>query len=346
MLDEKVGDNMKNIKIAVIDTGIDINDNDIKKYIKFDKSIQLKQISEYEDLDDIHGHGTYCAKTILTICDDASNIEIYPVKIFDNRGITSNENLVKVLENILDSDIDIVNISASTMNDKYKRELENICYKLQKSGKIITSSHHKRAIENDSFPTVLGSVIGVDGSYEIYRDSEYIYRQNNKIQMIANKNECFIEFNNKVTHFGKSSRACAVATGIICNIFNNYGKLSFDELGDILEKESMTSISKDKGVGVSNYKSTPYRLELAEKILYIIRSKFAVEKIDLDFLDKYSVFNNFTNIGNHNAFDFLIEINKTFDLNIDYRKIFLYELDGLNRLVDLIEKSQQKISRL
>ncbi|MDK2587389.1 S8 family serine peptidase [Romboutsia sedimentorum] len=328
---------MENIKIAVIDTGIDINDNDIKKNIKFDKSIQLKNISEYEDLDDIHGHGTYCAKTILEICGDISNIEIYPVKIFDNRGTTSNENLVKALENILDSDIDIVNISASTMNDKYKRELENICYKLQKNGKIIISSHHKRAIENDSFPTIFKSVIGVDGSYEIYRDSDYIYRRNNKIQMIANKNERFIEFNKKVTHFGKSSRACAVVTGIICNIFNHYGKLSFDELGDVLEKQSMTLVSKSKGG--SSYKSTPYRLELAEKILYIIRSKFAVEKIDLDFLDKYSTFNNFTNIGNHNAFDFLTEINNAFDLNIDYRERFLYELEDLNSTVDLIEKS-------
>lgn len=341
MADEKLGDNMKNIKIAVIDTGIDINDNDVKKNIRFDKNIQLKHISKYEDLDDIHGHGTYCAKTILTICDDISNIEIYPVKIFDNRGTASNENLVKALKNILDSDIDIVNISASTMNDKYKRELEDICYKLKKNGKIITSSHHKRAIENDSFPTAFVSVIGVDGSYEFYRDSDYIYRKNNKIQMIANKNECFIEFNNEVTHFGKSSRACAVTTGIICNIFNYYGKLSFDELEDILEKKSIKTISKPKVVGHRNYKTTPYRLELAQKILYIIKSKFAVEKIDLDFLDKYSLFNNFTNIEKHNAFDFLTEINKAFDLNIDYRNIFLYELEDLNRLVDLIEKSQR-----
>ncbi|MEG2788781.1 MAG: S8 family serine peptidase [Romboutsia sp.] len=346
MADKKLGDDMENIKIAVIDTGIDINDNDIKKHIKFDKSIQLNQISKYEDLDDIHGHGTYCVKTILTICDDISNIEIYPVKIFDNKGITSNENLVKALENILDSDIDIVNISASTMNDKYKKELKDICDNLQKSGKIIIASHHKRAKEKDSFPTVFESVIGVDGIYEIYRDSDYIYRKNNKIQMIANKNECFIEFNNEVTHFGKSSRACAVTTGIVCNIFNNYGKLSFDELGEILANKSMKSSYKPKGVGVSSYRSTPYRLELAEKILCIIRSKFAVEKIDLDFLDKYSLFNNFTEIGNHNAFDFLTEINRVFDLNIDYRNKFLYELDGLNRLVDLIEKSQQKISEL
>lgn len=330
---------MKNIKIAVIDTGIDINDNSIKQHIKFDKSIQLEQIFKYEDLHDIHGHGTYCAKTILEICNDTSNIEIYPVKIFDNRGITSNENLVKALERILDSNIDIVNISASTMNYEYKRALEEICYKLQKNGKIIISSHHKRAQENDSFPTVFKSVIGVDGSYEIYRDGDYIYRPNNKIQMIANKNECFIEFNNKVTHFGKSSRACAVTTGIICNIFNQFGKLSFDELEDTLEKQSMKSVSRYNGSGIRSYKSNPYRLELAEKILYIIRSEFTVKNIDLDFLEKYSTFNNFTNIGNHNAFDFLTQINKAFDLNIDYKERFLYELEDLNRLVDLIEKS-------
>ncbi|MFA4007055.1 S8 family serine peptidase [Clostridioides difficile] len=53
---------MEKIKVAVVDTGIDVNDDSIKKYIKFNKNIQLEEVVEYKDLDDTHGHGTLCSK--------------------------------------------------------------------------------------------------------------------------------------------------------------------------------------------------------------------------------------------------------------------------------------------
>ena len=230
---------MEKIKIAVVDTGIDINDDFVKKHIKFDKSIQLEEIVEYKDLDDIHGHGTLCSKTILSVSKDTDRIEIYPIKIFNQGGRTSNDKLLKVLEKNLNSDIDLINISASTLNDKYREKLENICDQLRKNGKIIISSHHKRAKDDDSFPTVFNSVIGVVGSDHIYSDNNYIYEKDKKIQMIANTKECFVEFRNEVTHFGKSSRASAVVTGLICNIFNKYGKVTFDELEEIFESCSV-----------------------------------------------------------------------------------------------------------
>ncbi|MCU9807300.1 S8 family serine peptidase [Paraclostridium sp. AKS46] len=167
------------IKIAVIDTGIDINDNSLKKYIKFNKNIQLEEIVEYKDLDDIHGHGTLCSKTILSVCKETDRIEIYPIKIFNQGGRTSNKRLLDVLERNLNSDIDLINISAATLNDTYRENLENICDKL-KNGKIIISSNHKRANDRNSFPTIFNSVIGVDGSDYIYSDNSYIYEKDKK----------------------------------------------------------------------------------------------------------------------------------------------------------------------
>lgn len=329
---------MEKIKIAIVDTGIDVKDECIKNYVKFNKSIQLEEITEYKELDDLHGHGTFCAKTILSICNNIDNIEIYPVKIFDERGATSSTSLLKSLNNILNSDINLINISAATLNNKYKNELEDICDKLNKNGKIIISSLHKKAKDLDSIPTIFKSVIGVMGSNDIYSDNDYIYKKDKKIQMTANTKECFIKFKNEVTHFGKSSRASAVVTGIICNIFNKYGKLTVEELADVLEKNSMSSNFQSKGIEVNSYKSTPYRLELAEKIFDIIKNKFAVKEINLNFLDKYSTFNNFTNIGNHNAFAFLTEINREFKIDIDFKGRFLYELEDLSNLVDLVYK--------
>ncbi|AWH76407.1 S8 family serine peptidase [Clostridioides difficile] len=342
---------MEKIKVAVVDTGIDVNDDSIKKYIKFNKNIQLEEVVEYKDLDDTHGHGTLCSKTILSVCRNTDRIEIYPIKIFNQGGCTSGERLLEALERNLDSDIDLINISASTLNDKYKRELKYICEELCKKGKIIISSHHKRAKDCDSFPTVFNSVIGVTGSNDIYNDNDYIYEKGKKIQIIANTKECFVEFRNEVTHFGKSSRASAVITGTICNIFNKYGKIMFDELEKIFEKESL-----DKNINTVKSKfrnkqnnfdlciTKNQKLDISRRIVNMINKKFAVHKIDLDFLDKYSIFNNFTDLGNHNAFKFLTEINKEFEIEISYKGLFLYELENLNDLVNLVCKHLNKAS--
>lgn len=344
---------MEKIKIAVIDTGIDINDNSLKKYIKFNKNIQLEEIVEYKDLDDIHGHGTLCSKTILSVCKETDRIEIYPIKIFNQGGRTSNKRLLDVLERNLNSDIDLINISAATLNDTYRENLENICDKLKKNGKIIISSNHKRANDRNSFPTIFNSVIGVDGSDYIYSDNSYIYEKDKKIQMIANTKECFVEFKNEVTHFGRSSRATAVVTGLICNIFNKHGKVAFHELEEILKKQSLDKkidvdkvnskyINNHNDFDVFNLKNQ--NLRISSKLIDIINKKFAIKEIDLDFLNKYSIFNNFTNIGNHNAFKFLTEINKEFKIEINYKGLFLYELEELNNLVSLIYKHLNKDS--
>ncbi|MEG2984849.1 MAG: S8 family serine peptidase, partial [Peptostreptococcaceae bacterium] len=102
------------------------------------------------DIYDLQGHGTLCAKTIIEIC---QNVEIYPIKIFDEDGRTNSLNLVKALKNLINADIDLINISASTLSSIYKEELKHICDKLHKNGKIIICSHHNKAKGIESYPT-------------------------------------------------------------------------------------------------------------------------------------------------------------------------------------------------
>ena len=71
---------MKNIKIAVLDTGIDTEDKDIKDRYVYDKELQVDGI---DNIDDVIGHGTLCAKTILERCPEAI---IYPIKIFNDEA--------------------------------------------------------------------------------------------------------------------------------------------------------------------------------------------------------------------------------------------------------------------
>ncbi len=124
------------------------------------------------------------------------------------------------------SDIQIINISAASINSMYEKELEKVCNILNSQGRFIICSKHNKYEDKESIPTIFESVIGVVGNENIYKNNQYIYEPENKIQMYANSKDNFIKFKDKVTHFGKNSKACAVATGIVANILKTIHILS------------------------------------------------------------------------------------------------------------------------
>ncbi|MDR1773933.1 MAG: S8 family serine peptidase [Clostridioides sp.] len=342
---------MKNIKIAIVDTGVDIEDDLLKNKIKYNPSYQLNSFNNsISDINDINGHGTMCAKTIIEICND---VDIYPIKIFEDSGKTNSLNAITVFNKLLNEDIDIINISASTINTNYKEELYNICDKLSSEGKIIISSLHNRAYDKISYPTIFSNVIGVCGDERITKDEYFIYDKKEKIQMKANINKKLVKFRDSVTDFGRSSRATALTTGIVAKYFYKHGKMSFNRLENLLEEKSVSEIflgnlSKCKNKRINNPQRKKYETKKInseqihkynqKQILEVINNKFAIKKIDLEFVEKYSIFNNITGIGNYNAYEFLKEINNKFKIVIDYNDLFLYQLEDVDSILQLIEE--------
>ncbi len=321
---------MYNVKVAVLDTGLDIHDEEVKDHYILKKELQL---NDENIMDDFNGHGTLVAKTILNTC---SNAKIYPIKIFNNSGKTNSYYVVEVLQKILTSDIKLINISASTFDSTYEKELKEICYKLKENNKIVICSKHNSIKSNYSIPTVFDSVIGVSGHKDIYDNHKYFYRKGEKIQMCANDKDYFIKFKNKVTHFGKNSKACAIATGIIANIVKDNQNISMTDLESILVNNS----ENEKNLDLKKI----YDLDLNEKMFFnikhsvldVINSNFAKRKVDLNFVQKHSLFNNITDIGNYNAYELLKNINKYFKININYKDIFLYQLKDIDTISFII----------
>ncbi|WP_131037473.1 S8 family serine peptidase, partial [Clostridioides difficile] len=225
---------MTKVRIAVLDTGLDVNDDDINGNYVYDSNFQLKDLGGKE-INDINGHGTFVSKTILNI---SKNTQIYPINIFNDSGKTSSLNLLSTLSKLTMSDIQIINISAASINSMYEKELEKVCNILNSQGRFIICSKHNKYEDKESIPTIFESVIGVVGNENIYKNNQYIYEPENKIQMYANSKDNFIKFKDKVTHFGKNSKACAVATGIVANILKNNPYIKFNELEEILIQKS------------------------------------------------------------------------------------------------------------
>lgn len=97
--------------IAILDSGIS---NDIVGYRKCINYVDEKK----EDKWDNFGHGTMCFNVIKSI-DAAAPIDV--IKVLDKYGHCDVEILCKALSDLIDSDVDIINLSLSVSGylDRY-----------------------------------------------------------------------------------------------------------------------------------------------------------------------------------------------------------------------------------
>lgn len=194
---------MKKVNIALVDSGINKN---IKGYRK-----NVTYISNEEW--DTYGHGTACFN-ILKNSFINSNIDI--IKILDSNGYTNIKVLYNALSDLVDSDIDIINLSISVIDDdtKYFSKVHNICNELFRKNKIIVCSLKNRETVF-SIPAVFDCVLGVRGGC-FKNNAIYWYNPNVSIQAVANATPVLTRsLNNKRYFFSGNSKATIMMTAQI-----------------------------------------------------------------------------------------------------------------------------------
>ncbi|BDR65727.1 S8 family serine peptidase [Clostridium tetani] len=112
----------ENIKIAIVDSGLSNHKNINLQSIVYKKSLAYKDgdFIINNKIYDEHGHGTAVTSIINKYIPKA---KLYIFKILDNNNRCSGKVLVKILENILNMDIDIINLSLGTEDFRYINEL-------------------------------------------------------------------------------------------------------------------------------------------------------------------------------------------------------------------------------
>lgn len=325
---------MKNIKVAVLDTGIDTEDKCIKDRYVYDKELQVESIN---NINDVMGHGTLCAKTILERCPEAI---IYPIKIFDDEGMTEVSKLIERLHNLIGKNIDIVNISAAMIKENRLKDLKTLCDILKEEGKILIASKDKRAKDLSSYPASFDSVIGVKGYKKICKDNDFTYDNKRENQMYANGRDRLYEFKGDVTAFGKHSRATALSSGIVAEIMYKENTKDIYKIEQILKSKS--NISETYKERRYKYKKEYVYDTVVRKIVDILNKNFANGRINIEFLEKNSLINNMTGLYGDNAYDFICMLNKEFGIDINYENLYLYEIENLYILSHIVHKELDK----
>jgi len=107
------------IKVAIIDTGIDVDHPDLVDNIKGGYNTTSKKKS----YDDDNGHGTHVAGIIAAVDNEigvigvAPEADLYAIKALDAYGDGYVSDIVEGIEWCVDNDIDIINMSLGMEND-------------------------------------------------------------------------------------------------------------------------------------------------------------------------------------------------------------------------------------
>jgi hypothetical protein len=214
-----------NIRIGLIDSGININSPLIirKNYIFNGWKDSLG------DFNDSLGHGTVCAHLIQKA---AENADIYNVKVFDKKLVTSTKNIIEAVNWCMNNNINLINLSLSVSDINYYYEFKQICEEAYKRGIIIIASADN--IGRPCLPAYLENVIGV-GVADLQNESEFFY-VNSFIQIYLNGKSITGSFNQEIQ---ATSFATARMSGIIANILIEKPELDFNHLKHILLSKSI-----------------------------------------------------------------------------------------------------------
>lgn len=164
------------IKIAILDTGVDLENNDLKVY-KYKNFININE----NNVQDKNGHGTKIAGIISAqdnqsgLLGIAPNAEIYVGKVANDMGYVKSADLINGVRWAIEQKVDIINISLELYKDN--EDLHNVIKEAYSKNIIIVASSGNQKDDKSkrvvTYPGAYDEVISVgmlnpEGKLSVY----------------------------------------------------------------------------------------------------------------------------------------------------------------------------------
>jgi hypothetical protein len=163
----------KGVVVAVIDSGIDVNDPRMQGVKISGWSIQLTATGHAglgSDFHDENGHGTDIAATILRM---APEVELVAIKIMDRRLYTSADLMAAGIETAHRHGAHIINLSAGTPNMGKSALLRDCCAMANEAGAVVLAAAHPKG--ERAYPADLPETVGVSAHPDCPVDKFYYF---------------------------------------------------------------------------------------------------------------------------------------------------------------------------
>lgn len=143
----------KEVKIAILDTGIETTNNELSHYI----CNSYNALDEAKQPIDLNGHGTHIGGIITK--NSPKNIKILPIKIIENHGRGDLDIFLKGMNYAIKQKVDIINISLNS--DKDIPEVHKVIKRAYEQGVVIVASSGNNEKNSISYPAKYKEVISV-----------------------------------------------------------------------------------------------------------------------------------------------------------------------------------------
>jgi len=151
------------VTVFLLDTGLDQNGIDASPYLMtnapVDNCYEVNSASGYNyindsidiDYSDEVWHGTFGFNAITSALDESNNVEIVPLKVFDENGQGSLFDLTCAIYHAIDHNADIINLSAGYQG-QHSSILENAVNYARENGIFICTAAGNDTLNIDSIP--------------------------------------------------------------------------------------------------------------------------------------------------------------------------------------------------
>lgn len=224
---------MNDIKVAVVDTLIDFDNELIKN-----SNVTIASMSNFNNVilkNNYTGHGTAVVTSILNAYPDA-NISLYPV--FKDEFSTIDESLlIETLQHICNQNkFDILNLSLGIVELENVEVMRKVCDELMKQDCTIVSAFSNSMML--SYPAVFENVIGIAGIEHIRGREDYIYNENSPINIVASSCYRKVSWSDPKYVFSNGNSFIApIFTGKICR-YKAEGKVKINDIIISLKRDA------------------------------------------------------------------------------------------------------------
>ncbi|WP_024833340.1 S8 family serine peptidase [Ruminiclostridium josui] len=333
----------RQLKVAVIDSGIDINNINLEENIidgiAFEYDTQKGKVNKSDNYQDENGHGTSCASIIKR---EVPDVGMFIIKILDKNNMTNSKALIAALKYLLEMDIRLINLSVATTRELYQEELKKVCDELYGQGKILVCSLENKS--DSSYPAVFDHVIGVRGR-DFNGNGDYWYNRNYRIQCVADSIPVLVpKINNLFGLFGKNSKATPLMTGKIARILFDKPNIDFKELQLLLEQTAVKNFWTEEDI----YKYCIEPDEMQQDKYYCFKEEIKeladiiAETLNLTSANMPLLYQNINlrhreiGLKLSDCFDLIKNIEKGLNIKLNYNQINLNTFRTLYTLLDFV----------
>lgn len=259
----------KNVKVAVVDTGVSMNPSlpNVERYSFVDDDPKTTSIDESSPYD-TEGHGTFVSGIIAAgvtssqlygnIVGVAPDVSLYSLKVFEKDG-ASMESLLKALEWSIENNIDIVNMSLGTTDDD--PILKNAVKIAYDTGLTLVAAAGNDGVGKDvEYPAKYDEVIAVS-SLDQSNQISYFSNTGSKVEFSAPGSDVYsLGIYDEFREDSGTSFSTPHVTGFLALLKQQYPDYTNKQLRKVLQNYTMDLGEKGRdpyyGYGLVNYVQT------------------------------------------------------------------------------------------